>query len=189
MSFTISLMKSLLASSALMFAVAASAQEAAQNAKPAAEPLASALASEVLIKRLFAATRARKKIDGLVLQMEGLFEAGVWVRAERATLLPEQKQIIDKMLADISKQLQARAGWEVLEPELIEIYQKNFTQEEVLGLLAFYESPIGQVALDKLPRVLEANMILDRNSRSDECWASGCRLKNFLAWRAGRACI
>jgi uncharacterized protein len=36
-------------------------------------------------------------------------------------------------------------------PEIIDLYAKHFTHDDVLGLLEFYGSPVGQKAITVMP--------------------------------------
>ena len=42
-----------------------------------------------------------------------------------------------------------------LTPELVTIYAKHFTQQEVLGLIAFYETELGRKAVATLPQLMQ----------------------------------
>ena len=45
--------------------------------------------------------------------------------------------------------------WNKLEPMYVRIYQKSFTQQEIDSLIAMYKTPAGQMALTKMPAVLQ----------------------------------
>ena len=45
-----------------------------------------------------------------------------------------------------------------LKPMYVEIYTTNFTQEEIDGLISFYESPAGKAFVAKMPAVVQAIM-------------------------------
>ena len=44
-------------------------------------------------------------------------------------------------------------GWAKLKPSFAAIYADTFTQEEVDGLIAFYDGPIGQSLIAKTPEL------------------------------------
>jgi hypothetical protein len=48
--------------------------------------------------------------------------------------------------------------WEKLRPLYVQIYQESFTQEEIDGPIAFYESPAGVAFVEKLPFVMQKSM-------------------------------
>jgi hypothetical protein len=45
--------------------------------------------------------------------------------------------------------------WEEIKPKLVQIYAKDFTEEELRALLAFLDKPIGQKVMAKLPLVMQ----------------------------------
>jgi hypothetical protein len=40
-------------------------------------------------------------------------------------------------------------------PEIIDLYAKHFTHDDVLGLLEFYGSPVGQKAITVMPLLMQ----------------------------------
>ena len=42
-------------------------------------------------------------------------------------------------------------NWSSLEPEYVRVYTEVFSERELRDLIAFYESPLGQKMLDKMP--------------------------------------
>jgi hypothetical protein len=80
-------------------------------------------------------------------------------------------QMIDSMEGDAATKAQAKAGmqesfdvvfeeftWERVKPLFTDIYAEVFTTEELEGLIAFYESPIGQKFIAKQPELAAASM-------------------------------
>ena len=47
-----------------------------------------------------------------------------------------------------------------MRPMFVQIYQESYTQEEVDGLVAFYQSPIGVAYIEKMPIVMQKSMTL-----------------------------
>jgi uncharacterized protein len=45
-----------------------------------------------------------------------------------------------------------------LRPLYVQVYQETFTQEEIDGLIAFYESPTGIAFVEKMPVVMQKSM-------------------------------
>ncbi len=45
--------------------------------------------------------------------------------------------------------------WEDLQPKLVDIYIKAFTEDELNQLAAFYKTPVGQKALTQLPEMMK----------------------------------
>jgi len=65
-----------------------------------------------------------------------------------------KKEVFDVEIAELSKQL-------------IPIYKKHFTQEEVKAIIAFYESPIGKKLAEQTPLISTESMQIS------QVWAMG----------------
>jgi hypothetical protein len=51
-------------------------------------------------------------------------------------------------------------GPEGLQAQIIPLYARHFTQEDVRGLIAFYQSPLGQKAIGVMPALMQDSMSL-----------------------------
>lgn len=60
-------------------------------------------------------------------------------------------------VADFEKQAQqmidAQIGWKMMQDQFTDIYAKNFTEEQLDGIIAFYKSPAGVALLANMPDV------------------------------------
>jgi hypothetical protein len=60
-------------------------------------------------------------------------------------------------LADFQKKvaglIDSQISWTVLQPTFVDVYAKNFTEDELTSILAFYKSPAGAAFLEKTPTV------------------------------------
>src|SRR5437879_1667067 len=45
--------------------------------------------------------------------------------------------------------------WETLMPEFVKAYKEAFTESEIRELIAFYQTPVGQKMLVKMPELLQ----------------------------------
>jgi len=61
----------------------------------------------------------------------------------------------EKLIALFLEKFQANAKAEDLIGLFIPLYDKYFTDDEIKGLIKFYETPIGQKAVSTLPQLLE----------------------------------
>ncbi|HET9228001.1 MAG TPA: DUF2059 domain-containing protein [Thermoanaerobaculia bacterium] len=77
------------------------------------------------------------------------------------------EQIMDQMIVALNQEGTDKAFWDSLRAEFdtqsllsktIPIYDKHFTHEEIKGLIAFYESPLGSKLIEKLPAVTQESM-------------------------------
>ena len=67
---------------------------------------------------------------------------------------------VNNYLADFQKKLDADA----VNEELVGIYDKHFTEEEIKGLLEFYGSPLGQKVAAELPKISREVQLVTRNA-------------------------
>ncbi len=66
---------------------------------------------------------------------------------------PEQT---GKLMDMISQEL----SWDKLKEGYIALYAETFTADELKGLIAFYESPVGQAYIQKQPELTKRSMVL-----------------------------
>ena len=50
--------------------------------------------------------------------------------------------------------------YEALEPKLIDIYAESFTEPELRELIAFYKTPVGHKALEKMPELMQKGALM-----------------------------
>jgi len=71
---------------------------------------------------------------------------------------PEQK----KIMADYQQKAMDLAvksvGWDAMKPVYSQIYTSDFTDSELDGMIAFYNSPSGKALLEKLPDIGQQTM-------------------------------
>jgi hypothetical protein len=66
--------------------------------------------------------------------------------------LPEAQR--DRILKILEEELLAEFGGNKMAEAMVPIYDRHFTAEEVKGLLAFYETPLGRKVVETLPEVM-----------------------------------
>ena len=58
-------------------------------------------------------------------------------------------------------------GWSVLEPDLTRIYLEVFSEAEVTEMVAFYQTPLGQKMLARMPQLLaKSNEVTSRRMQA-----------------------
>jgi hypothetical protein len=73
---------------------------------------------------------------------------------------PEQQARLDEFQKKMFTLIETQISWKSLEPDYIEIYAKNFTDEQLDGIIAFYKSPAGVAMIEKLPTLTAEGMQL-----------------------------
>jgi len=110
------------------------------------------------IDKLLAVTNAQKMIDSMYATMEPMMRSVMAETAKGKTLSAEQQRAMDAFPAAMSKAMREELNWEKLRPLYVQIYQESFTQEELDGLVAFYQSPAGAAMINKMPLVMQKSM-------------------------------
>jgi hypothetical protein len=114
------------------------------------------------IERLMVVTDVKKMISAMHTQvtgvaaelMDGAVKGKVLSATDRLTIDTERERVLKKFRTEMS--------WEKMKEAYIPLYQETFTQEEVDGMLAFYESPSGQAFMKKMTGVVENARLIMR---------------------------
>ncbi|HBX57363.1 DUF2059 domain-containing protein [Pseudomonas sp. UBA2684] len=65
---------------------------------------------------------------------------------------PESKQaMLETYQAKANTALDQAVGWDKIKPDMVKLYTSNFNEQELRELIAFYQSPLGQKVLQKMP--------------------------------------
>src|SRR5690606_8636002 len=130
----------------------------AQETPPAAETVK----PESAVSDKAEVDKAEVKKDSHTLAVEALLET--------MNLKDTTEQMVDQMLSmQIQQQPQMAAfenvlrtflhkhlSFESLKPDLVKLYQSEFTEPEIKELNAFYSTPVGKKAIEKLPTLSAA---------------------------------
>ncbi len=72
----------------------------------------------------------------------------------------KQKQQHDALMEKATALVRSGFSWESLEPEYAKIYEDAYTNQELDGMLAFYNSPVGKAVLAKTPEILRESQAI-----------------------------
>jgi len=64
---------------------------------------------------------------------------------------PESKASLAAVEKNISQLIDAQLGWKAIEPSIVDLYAKNFTEQELDAIVAFYKTPAGLALIAKIP--------------------------------------
>ena len=121
----------------LASSLAARADDASHRAK--AQEMMSILQSQQMVKNV---------ADGLKNQFT---EAGKNVIGVNPTA--EKQAHAAEFVKRAGQMIDTQMSWSVLQPAFTDIYVKNFTEEQLNGIIAFYKSPAGLALLTTMPTV------------------------------------
>jgi uncharacterized protein len=107
------------------------------------------LTKEAKIERLLDAMNADATINQLFDQIKTMTAAQM-----PPSTTPEQAARAREMQTKILDLVKSRISWEKMRPLYIKLYSETFSDEEVSGILAFYQSPPGRAMIAKMPALL-----------------------------------
>lgn len=116
--------------------------------------------STASIDRLLVVTQSEKVLDTLFGNMKQMMRQSLAAAAKNEKLSPEQERMLDTLPDKFVKAMREEMAWDKLRPVYAQIYQETFTQADIDGLIAFYESPTGQAFVEKMPVVVQKTAIL-----------------------------
>jgi hypothetical protein len=129
---------------ALLLGLLATTQALAVDTRP----------SEDSIRRLMTASETRKVLDNAVTVLDSSMDAGIKQSLAGKTVTPKMQAAIDEMRGKMVEVFKESLAWKDMEPLFIEVYQRSLTQEEVNGMIQFYESDAGKAVVRKLPVIM-----------------------------------
>lgn len=110
------------------------------------------------IETLLAITQSERLLETANADVERYMRGGIQNALQGRQPTPRQQQAIDQMVRDSAAIMRQDLQWAQLRPLFVQIYQTNFTQEEIDGQIAFYRSPTGAAVVQKMPAVMQATM-------------------------------
>jgi hypothetical protein len=115
-------------------------------------------ASRESIDRLLVDAKVEKVIDTMLVNVDQVMRRSMEAAVQGQPLSPEQQRVAEATAAKFVQVMREEMTWDKLRPLYVQIYQESFTQEEIDGLIAFYESPAGVAFVEKMPVVMQKSM-------------------------------
>jgi hypothetical protein len=66
-----------------------------------------------------------------------------------------KQALLETYQAKANTELDRAVAWDKLEPDMVKLYTSNFNEQELQELVSFYQSPLGQKVLQKMPMLTE----------------------------------
>ena|ERR1700676_488942 len=117
---------------------------------------------EAKIQRLLTVMNADNMIDQMFEQIKAMTASQV-----PPGVSPEQIAKAHEIQNKIMDVVKAHISWEKMRPQYVKLYAETFTDEEVNGMLAFYESPAGRAMLEKMPALVTKIMEVAQGQMKD----------------------
>ena len=128
----------------------------AQNAPP----------TEDSVRHLLDLVQTRRVLDESMSTMDEYLQKAMEQarQAQGQTLNARQQQIVAQFRTDMVSAMKDELASSNVEPEIVSVYVKTFSQKEINDMIAFYSSPSGQSVANKLPLV-SRQMTMDIRER------------------------
>ena len=72
----------------------------------------------------------------------------------------EQMPILDKYNDKLLSAMKEEMAWSKMRDAYIDLYEKVYTEEEILDINKFYRSPAGKKMIEKMPQLLQESMAI-----------------------------
>ena len=112
------------------------------------------------IEKLLQVTSTEKLVGSVHNQVEQAMKASMAQTFKAQKLDANAQKLAEDLSQKISDDLKDELSWEKLKPIYVQVYGETFTQEEIDGLIAFYESASGKAFVAKMPVVMQKTMAL-----------------------------
>lgn len=111
--------------------------------------------SDESIHRLMTVTESRKVLDNALASFDSTVDMGIKQSLAGKEVTPKVQAVIDEMRGKMVTVFKEALAWKDMEPLFIQVYQRSLTQEEVNGMIKFYESDAGKAVVRKLPLIMQ----------------------------------
>ena len=68
--------------------------------------------------------------------------------------------MLDQQQAKMAAILKEELSWDKVKDQYVQAYREMFSQEEIDGLMAFYQTPVGQSLMNKQPELTNRTMAI-----------------------------
>ncbi|NJK92969.1 MAG: DUF2059 domain-containing protein [Blastochloris sp.] len=103
-------------------------------------------------------TEVEKTIDSVLGQMDSVMKSSMDMALQGQAMNADSKALQEKLQSRMATIIKEEMSWDKMKDFYIQVYAENFTQEEIDGMIAFYDSPIGKAVTAKMPQVTIKSM-------------------------------
>jgi len=110
------------------------------------------------IERLMRAMKVEAQLDTIYSQtlpaMQNMMRQSLGQQMQSA----EAERVFNAAMPRVTQVLRDELSWAKLKPDFAAIYADTFSQQEIDGLIVFYEGPIGSALVGKLPQLTQRSI-------------------------------
>ncbi len=123
------------------------------------------LTREAKIERILDLMNAQATLDQMLDQFTAVINNQLKTQAPNANA--EQLAQMQEFQKQVMELVKSRVSWAKLRPEFIRIYGETYSDEELSGMLSFFESPAGRGFLQKTPVITQKAMAVSQAQLGD----------------------
>jgi hypothetical protein len=123
------------------------------------------LTKQVKIDRILELMNTEASVNQMLDQMTGMVTSQMKTAMPNAT--PEQLAQAQEVQKKMMELIKSRISWEKMRGEYARIYGEIYSDEEINGMLAFYESPAGRGFVQKMPLLAQKTMAISQAQMGD----------------------
>ena len=79
-------------------------------------------------------------LDSMVDSMYGQVEGMMKGMSDQMGVKPSEQAIFDKYYGDMTTVLKTEMSWAKMQPMMVNVYDKHFSEQEIADMLAFYKT-------------------------------------------------
>ena len=116
--------------------------------------------SDQSVNQLLQLTKVDRQMDSVFAQMEGAMKASLQRLTKGRPLSAEEQATLDQQQAKMSAIMKEELSWDKVKDQYVQAYREMFSQEEIDGLIAFYQTPAGRSLVSKQPELMKRTMTI-----------------------------
>jgi hypothetical protein len=121
----------------------------------AAPAIAANAPTDESIQELLTLTNAHQLLDQVKVQMDSQMASAMRDAQQGQALTPERQAILDRMQTKMAAVISQALNWDALQPIYVNTYKASLTQDELDGIISFYQSPAGHAYIKKMPLIMQ----------------------------------
>lgn len=106
--------------------------------------------SEQSVDRLLILSDADRVLRSVREQVDRLSYTGVELSTRGKHLSPTEKSVLESIRQELVRKYQNELRWEKFRDTFLAAFRQSFTQKEIDGIIAFFESPAGRAYATKM---------------------------------------
>ena len=119
---------------------------------------ARAAASAESVEKLLQVMKVQSQLEMIYAQTLPAMQNAMRQSLGTSMQSAEAEHMFDVVMPRVNAVIREDLGWAKLKPGFAAIYAETFTQQEVDGLIAFYEGPTGRALVAKTPQLTQRSM-------------------------------